>query len=149
MIAWFLAAALAQEDPSRSQEVLAVDVSETTIYVFPITSCDRFRAEQPVVPTSTGRIPEKVVVTLQNRSSATCLYKGVVLQGWLEGVYKSSLQLPEGSGMFLPPGGELSFRIKPFRPEEPRGRIQLQLPPKSGAIVLIGVPSSTEVAPGP
>jgi hypothetical protein len=149
MIAWFLATALAQEDPSRSQEVLAVDVSETTIYVFPITSCDRFRAEQPVVPTSTGRIPEKIVITLQNRSPTTCLYKGVVLQGWLTGVYKSSLQLPEGSGMFLPPGGELSFRIKPFDPGAPRGAIQLQLPPKSGAIVLIGVPPAptTEQAP--
>ncbi len=144
MLAWLLMAALADPptpSPIDEATIISQDTLETIVYVFPITACDRVRAELPVVPTD-GNVESlrKVVVTLQNRTMSTCLYKGLVLQGWLEGIYTPGQAVPDSTGMFVPPGGELSLRIKPFHPELPRGTIQLQLPPKSGAIVLIGTP---------
>lgn len=142
MLALLLANALA--DPPRDPatdvaNIVSVDTTETVVYVFPLTRCDRFRAEQPVV-TLPGPVPSKVVVTLKNQTMSTCLYRGVVLQGWLDGVYKPSQNVPDGAGLFIPPGGELSLRIKPYLPEAPRGALQLQLPPKGTAIVLVGTP---------
>lgn len=151
MLSWLLTIALAQEPPQGLiglDDVIGVDTNETTVYVFPLSACDRFRAELPVIATPSGRIAEKVIVTLQNKTGSTCLFRGVILQGWMEGVYLSSQRLPEGAGLFVPPGGELSFRVKPYRPELPRGKVQLQLPPKSGAIVLIGVAPEPPPAEG-
>lgn len=120
-------------------EIIAIDTTQTDVYAFPVDACDAvrgfFRDPRPM----DVKRPEKIVITIQNLTGATCLYRGVVLQGFLEGTYVTSQRAPQGAGFFLPAHGEVSVRIKPFHPELPRPAIELQIPPGRGFVLLRGL----------
>ncbi|MCB9682266.1 MAG: hypothetical protein H6733_12435 [Alphaproteobacteria bacterium] len=131
------------------QDVVAVDTTTTDTVQFHLPACDRVRAvfDDPRPPDQARS--EKVVVTLHNDSAQICLYRGLVLQGSLEGTYVSSIRNPDGTGFFLPAGGDLSFRIKPTDPSRSRSRVELQIAPGRGTIVLIGSGGAPPPAPPP
>lgn len=133
-------------------EVIAYDRTETDVYAFAIPRCDKvraiFRDERPSDRPRTA----KVIVSIQNAGTQLCLYKGVSLQGFLEGEYVTSQRNPEGTGFFIQPGGEVSVRVKLAHPERPRGAVAVAIPPGSGVIILQGLgpgeePSVPQVPP--
>lgn len=138
---WIIAGALAQDTPRPIglDDVVAVDTSSVDTYVFTIPTCERIRTTFQDERPADARRSDQVVVTIRNTGPQMCLYKGVALAGFLEGTYASSLRNPNGTGLFVPPGGEVSLRIKPSRPHLPRAAVELQIPPGRQMILLTGL----------
>lgn len=140
--------ALAQED--GLDDVAPVSPHTMDAYSFKLDSCEGIRAiARDERPPDTER-SAKVVVTLLNASSETCLYKGLGLTGWIKGTYVVERTNTHEEGFFVAPGQSVSLRISPDRAELPRGHVRLEIAPGRGMVVLIGdPPEQAEPTPAP
>jgi len=132
-----LSAALAA-DPAVVTETTTVSQS-LDLYAFTIQTCDGVRAEVKDERPADVERSIALIVELRNGGPADCTYQGVVLKGFLDGVYTVANGIEGAQGFTIPAADAVRLRITPFEPGLPRGKVQLQIPPDRGAIILIGV----------
>lgn len=129
--------ALAQSE--GLDDVKAVDETTLDAYRFSIGTCDTIRAEVlDERPADARRSPE-VVIQVRNTGQEMCLYKGIVLKGFLSGTYAVSRTNNNETGFFIAPGDDIALKITLDEPEGPRHAVQMQIPPDRGIIVLKGL----------
>lgn len=135
---WFLAviAAVAQSpEIDRAFE----DAPDFDDYRFSITTCDGIRAQIVDERPAVRERADELFVHITNKSDQTCLYRGVVLKGAIEGSYKTPHHRKgSGDGFFIAPNETVRLFIAPTRPELPRNRIRLEIAPDKGVILLRG-----------
>jgi hypothetical protein len=135
---WMLAltAALAQSpEVDRAFE----DAPDFDDYRFEIAACDGIRAQVIDDRPPVRERADELFVHITNRSDQTCLYRGVVLKGAIEGTYKTPQHRKgSGDGFFIGPGQTVRLFITPTRPELPRNRIRLEIAPDKGILLLRG-----------
>ncbi len=141
-----LASAFAAEPAAVTQSV--AESQSLDLYAFSLAACDAIRAE--IKDTRPADAPRSmaVIVELRNETDSSCVYQGVVLKGFLAGVYTISAQDASG-GFTVPPMDSLRLRITPDDAGAARGGVQLQIPPEKGIVVLIGLAPEAAPAPAP
>jgi hypothetical protein len=120
--------------------------AQTDVYAFALDACEGVRAEvpdsRPMAERSTS-----VIVDLVNQSTATCTWTGLALKGWIDGTYSANRKNAADDGFTLAPGDAVRIRIKLRDAAMPRDKVQLQIPPGRGYVLLIGVEPPPPPAP--
>jgi hypothetical protein len=139
-------AGLALAQDAGLDDVKPVSPHSMDAYTYRLDTCDGVRAiARDDRPQDVER-SAKVVVTLQNASSETCLYKALGLNGWIKGTYVVERGNTQEEGFFVAPGQTVSLRITPDQVGLARGHVRLEIAPGRGTVVLIGDPPE-EAAP--
>jgi hypothetical protein len=131
-----LAHAQAVPPPSREEKV-RITTESLDLYAFEAATCDGVRAEVKDDRPAEAR-SEQLVLELRSTAPGPCTWTGLVLKGWLDGIYEPLGDLPDDGHVELAPGAIARFRIKPRDPSLPRGGVQLQIPPGKGYLVFVG-----------
>jgi hypothetical protein len=142
-----LAHAQAVPPPAREEKV-RITTESLDLYAFDASTCDGVRAEVKDDRTANAR-SEQIVLELRSTAPGACSWTGLVLKGWLDGMYEPLGDLPDDGHVELAPGAVARFRVKPRDPAAPRGGVQLQIPPGRGYLVFVGTPPAAAPAEAP
>lgn len=143
---WFMVAAALAAPPDPENQVLEL-VTETQYmvqrYDFDIDSCDGVRA-QATTSADDGFNTRVVLLRINNKSSETCSYHGLVLKGFLEGKYQSVPATSSMTGVHIDPGMSFMFEVTTAVAEPVRNRVKLEIAPGRGIMVFRGYRGEAE-----
>ena len=134
-----LLASLAFAQDQGLDDTRSVSTKTLDAYQFKIESCDTIRAIARVGDGADAVGSPKIVVSIENASSETCMYNGVAMTGWIKGSYVVSRRNAQDQGFFIPSGKTVSLRVSPADLKTPRGSLRLEIPPDQGLVVLVGM----------